>query len=168
MKRLESAACRQLSTPIQWMPELSLRERALGFLSRREYSLQELKRKLAPHAEDEHELASLLEDFVVRGWLSETRFTEQVVHARRSKYGAQHIVHELKSKGVSADAVEAILPELQESELETARAVWAKKFGALPQDARERGKQMRFMMSRGFSSGIIGKVLRAAEADANE
>lgn len=140
--------------------QLSLRERALGFLSRREYSCLELKRKLAPHAEDEQEVESLLADFAARGWLSEARFTEQIVHARRSKYGAQRIVQELKEKGVSADAVAAVLPELRENELETARAVWTKKFGILPQDARERAKQTRFMMSRGFSSSTIGKVLQ--------
>jgi regulatory protein len=140
--------------------DMTIRERALGYLSRREYSRLELKRKLAPHADDEHEVESLLEDFAARGWLSEARFAEQIVHARRSKYGAQRIAHELKEKGVGADAVAAILPGLRESELETARAVWAKKFGVLPQDARERAKQMRFLMSRGFSSGIIGKVLQ--------
>ncbi len=142
--------------------DMTIRERALGFLSRREYSRLELKRKLAPHAEDEHEVESLLDDFATRGWLSEARFAEQIVHARRSKYGAQRIVHELKEKGVSMDAVEAILPDLRESELETARAVWTKKFGVLPQDARERAKQMRFMMSRGFNSSTIGKVLQGS------
>ena len=145
--------------------QLSLRERALGFLSRREYSRLELKRKLAPHAEDEQEVEKLLADFAARGWLSEARFTEQIVHTRRSKYGAQRIAQELKEKGVSADAVAAILPELWESELETARAVWVKKFGALPQDARERAKQMRFLMSRGFGAETIAKVLRGHEED---
>jgi len=141
---------------------MTIRERALGFLSRREYSRLELKRKLAPHAEDEQEVESLLADFAARGWLSEARFTEQIVQARRSKYGLQRIVQELKEKGVGAEAVAAILPELRESELERARTVWTKKFGVLPQDARERAKQMRFMMSRGFSSGIIGKVLQGS------
>ena len=94
--------------------------------------------------------------------MSEARFSEQIVHARRGKYGAQRIVQELKEKGVSADAVAAVLPELRESELERARTVWTKKFGVLPQDARERAKQMRFMMSRGFGSGIIGKVLQGS------
>lgn len=147
------------------MPDQSLREHALACLSRREYSRLELKRKLVHHAEDEHEVELLLDDFAARGWLSEARFTEQILHARRGKYGAQRIVQELKEKGVSADAVAAILPELQQSELETARAVWTRKFGVLPQDARERAKQMRFLMSRGFSSGIIGKVLRGSGDD---
>lgn len=141
------------------MPGPSLRERALGFLSRREYSRLELKRKLAPHAEDEHEVEVLLADFALRGWLSEARFTAQIVHARRSKYGVQRIVQELKEKGVGADAVAAILPELRENELEAARAVWVKKYGVPPQDARERAKQTRFLMSRGFSSAVIRNVL---------
>lgn len=145
------------------MPERTLRERALACLSRREYSRLELKRKLAPHAGDEHEVETLLDDFAARGWLSEARFTEQIVHARRSKYGAQRIVHELKEKGVSADAVAAILPELRESELEWARTVRTKKFGDLPQDARERAKQMRFLASRGFGAETITMVLRRQE-----
>ncbi|MDP1897331.1 MAG: recombination regulator RecX [Sulfurimicrobium sp.] len=145
--------------------DMSIRERALGFLSRREYSRLELKRKLSPHAEDEHEVESLLDDFSSRGWLSEARFAEQIVHTRRSKYGTQRIAHELKEKGVSADAVAAILPGLRESELETARAVWMKKFGTPPQDARERAKQMRFLASRGFGAETITMVLRRQEDD---
>jgi len=145
------------------MPDPSLRERALGFLSRREYSRLELKRKLAAHVENESELETLLDDFSRRGWLSEQRFTEQIIHARSGKYGAQRIAQELKEKGVSAEAVAAVLPQLKENELETARAVWAKKFGALPSDANDRAKQMRFMASRGFSQNVIWKVLRQQE-----
>src|SRR4051812_13752422 len=33
----------------------------------------------------------LLEDFKQRGWLSEKRFTEQLVHARKSKFGSMRI-----------------------------------------------------------------------------
>lgn len=144
------------------MPELSLRERALGFLSRREYSRLELKRKLAPHVENETELETLLDDFSRRGWLSEQRFTEQIIHARSGKYGTRRIAQELKEKGVSAEAVAAVLPQLKESELETARAVWAKKFGELPCDANERAKQMRFLASRGFRQETIYKVVRGS------
>jgi regulatory protein len=141
------------------MPDPSLRERALGFLSRREYSRLELKRKLAPHVENESELETLLDDFVRRGWLSEQRFTEQIIHARSGKYGTRRIAHELREKGISAEAVAALLPQLQEGELETARAAWAKKFGTLPADAKERAKQMRFLQGRGFSFPVIAKVL---------
>jgi Uncharacterized protein conserved in bacteria len=138
---------------------MTIRQRALGFLARREYSRQELKRKLAPHAEDEAEVDALLEDFQKRGWLSEARFAEQIVHARRAKFGTQRIVQELREKGVGEEAIGAVLPELKDSELETARAVWAKKFGQAPMDAKEKARQVRFLASRGFRMDVIFRVL---------
>lgn len=139
---------------------ISIRQRALGYLARREYTRQELKRKLAPHAEDKADVDALLEDFQKRGWLSEERFTEQLLHARRAKFGTQRIVQELRQKGVGEEAISAALPELKDSELETAKAVWEKKFGAPPADAKEKARQIRFLASRGFSQDVIWKVLR--------
>lgn len=139
---------------------ISIRQRALGYLARREYTRQELKRKLAPHAEDEADVDALLEDFQKRGWLSEERFTEQLLHARRAKFGTQRIVQELRQKGVGEEAISAALPELKDSELETAKAVWEKKFGTPPADAKEKARQIRFLASRGFSQDVIWKVLR--------
>lgn len=149
------------------MPEPSLRQRALGFLARREHSRLELKRKLAPHTEDADELEALLDDFEKRGWLSEGRFTEQLVTTRRGKYGLQRIARELREKGVGEASIDAVLPQLKESELETARTVWAKKFGTAPADARERAKQMRFLQGRGFSLDIVFRVLNQCGDDAD-
>lgn len=145
------------------MPEPSLRERALRFLARREYTRKELARKLAPHSEDEAEIAALLEDFQQRGWLSEQRFVEQMVHAHGSKYGSRYIAHELREKGVSEETIASTLPQLKENDLETARMVWAKKFGKPPEDAKDRAKQMRFLQSRGFGLDIIGKLLNGGD-----
>lgn len=85
---------------------------------------------------------------------------EQVIHARRSKFGSQRIVNELQQKGIDENLIAAALPHLKETELETARTVWQKKFGAKPVNAKERAKQIRFLMSRGFTSEIIRQVLQ--------
>ena len=47
-------------------------------------------------------------------------------------------------------------------EVARARQVWQKKFGAAPQDldAAGRARQMRFLLSRGFSGETIRRVLR--------
>ena len=143
------------------MPETSLRERALGLLSRREHSRLELRRKLAAHSEDADELDALLDDFEKRGWLSAQRFVEQVVHARSGRYGSRYVAHELREKGVAEELITQALPRLKENEFESARAVWAKKFGTPPADVREKAKQMRFLASRGFEREIIFKVLKS-------
>ena len=141
-------------------PGHGLRVRALKALGRREHSRQELRAKLEPHAEDPNELDALLDDLEKRGWLSETRFVEQLTTTRRRKFGAARIVRELREKGVSDDAIGAARAQLKAGEVEAARAVWSKKFGKLPRSLDERGKQARFLAGRGFSSEVVHQVLK--------
>jgi len=141
-------------------PELSLRARALAVLARREHTRQELERKLAPHAPDPDELAAMLDDFEHRGWLSEHRFVEQVVHARRRRFGGERIRQELLAKGVSEAVVDETLTGLAGGEANAAREVWRKKFGVAPRSAAERARQVRFLQGRGFGLDVIMRVLK--------
>ena len=144
----------------------TLRERALRFLARREHSRAELARKLAPHADDSTEIDSVLDDLENRGWLSERRVVEQVVHARRPRFGARRIERELLDKGISEDSVAAALPQLKEGELDAARAVWLKKFGGRqPGRPAERARQVRFLQGRGFDLDVILKVIKGYDDD---
>ncbi len=148
-------------------PEISLRTRALQYLARREYSRAELAAKLRPYAqvEDDFEqlqpidLESLLDNLTASDWLSDERAATQLLHARRPRFGTQRITHEMHQKGLSEELIADALPGLKDSELETARDVWQRKFGTLPHDAKEKAKQMRFMQSRGFGFDVMFKVL---------
>jgi regulatory protein len=131
-------------------------------LARREHTRHELALKLAPHAESEAEVAQILDDFTQRGWLSEQRAAEQIVHARRGRYGPARIRRDLEAKGVPAETAAAVLAALREGELEAARAVWKRKFRAPPANAAERAKQARFLLGRGFGSEVIVKLFRGA------
>jgi regulatory protein len=141
----------------------TLRARALKALARREHSRQELQAKLRPFAEDPDELEPLLDDLEKRGWLSESRFVEQLTTVRRRRFGAARILHELRETGVSGAALAAAQSQLKHSEVEAARAVWKKKFGSLPATLEERAKQSRFLASRGFSAEVVHQVLRDEE-----
>ena len=146
--------------------EPSLRERALRFLARREHSRAELARKLAPHTEDAAEIDRVLDELEGRGWLSERRVVEQVVHARRSRFGARRIERELLNKGISEEGIAAALPQLKEGEIEAARAVWLRKFGGRPA-ARpaDRARQVRFLQGRGFDLDVILRVIKGADIE---
>ncbi|MBY0267234.1 MAG: recombination regulator RecX [Burkholderiales bacterium] len=141
--------------------EPKLRVRALRHLARREYTRQELARVLAPHAENEAEVDAVLDEFSQRGWLSETRAAEQLVHARRERYGPMRIRRDLEARGVSAEVIGSTVASLKEGELEAARVVWQKKFREPAANAAERAKQARFLMGRGFSGEVITKLLRS-------
>ena len=144
-------------------PQLSLRGRALGYLSRREHSRTELSRKLTPHLGEGDSLDTLLDGLEREGWLSNERFVESVVHRRGTRLGTSRIVHELKRNGIDETLIQDAGTELKKTELTRAREVWSKKFGELPTTPAERAKQARFLATRGFNGGTIVKVLKAGD-----
>jgi regulatory protein len=140
-----------------------LRQRALEYLGKREYSYHELGQKLKPYAEETDDIPALLEDLKARGWLSDKRFTDQLIHARKSKFGSAKVAYELREKGVADELIVDALADLQENELTNALEVWRKKFKSPPTNRDEWAKQARFLQSRGFGFDIIKKVLSTTE-----
>lgn len=139
--------------------------RAMQYLARREHSRAELRAKLLRGAESAEEdgLDVVLDQLAERGWLSDQRAAEQTVQIKRTRFGTQRIVHELRQKGIPEGIISGALPELKEGELAVAREVWRKKFGEIPRDAKEKARQVRFLQSRGFSLDVIFSLLRLTD-----
>ncbi len=143
----------------------SLKGRALRLLSQREHSRLELERKLAAHETEPGELARALDELQARGFISEARVVESVVHRRAAKLGTARVRQELLAKGLAPEAMAEALEQLRGSELARAREVWARKFGRPAADPQERAKQMRFLVSRGFAAEVVRRVVRGADED---
>ncbi len=137
----------------------SLRVRALRLLARREYSRLELHGRLSSDGTSSDEIDSLLDEFELKGWISEQRWVDAVVQTRRARFGTAKILHELKQKGVSEGGLARAREALAASEIDAARGVWQKKFGTRPASMSERARQARFLGGRGFSSEVVRKVL---------
>ena len=142
--------------------KLSIKGRALRYLSQREHSRVELQRKLAPHEETPGEIDAALDELAEKGFLSDARYVDSVLHRRAGRLGAARIRQELQQRGVAPEAVAEAVARLQGTELARAREVWARRFDAPPADAAERGRQGRFLMARGFGSGVVWRVLASA------
>jgi regulatory protein len=138
----------------------SLKGRALQLLSQREHSRAELERKLAPHEEVPGELAQALDELQARDFINEGRVIESVINHRAGKLGTARLKQELAVKGLGGEAVAQALAALKDTELERAREVWQKKFGEPAQDPRERAKQARFLLTRGFAAEVVSKLVR--------
>ncbi len=137
-------------------------------MGKREYSYVELGLKLKTYldeGEDFELITTILDDFKTRGWLSDARFTEQIVHARQAKFGVSKIAHELRQKGVSQELVETAIEQVKVNELANAKEIWQKKFKAAPSNRDEWAKHARFLQSRGFGFDIIKKVLSSEQLD---
>jgi regulatory protein len=153
----------------------TLRERAMRCLARREHSRAELARKLGglvESAEDVETLAALLDDLTARGFLSDERYAEIRVSARCARFGNTRLAHELRTQGVAEEVVTETLAANDREFSEFARAlqVWQRKFDSLPtaSEHKERARQTRFLLYRGFSGEIIQRVLRGDFEDENE
>jgi regulatory protein len=150
----------------------SLKARAVGYLSRREYARSELARKLKPylesdgdHGDDEKRLEAVLDDLEREGWLSTDRFAKSLVHRRSSKQGTSRIVQELRQHGVAEDQISELRDTLRSSEYERASAVWQKRYGEKPADRSAYAKQARFLAARGFAHDVIRRVLGSGGGD---
>lgn len=142
----------------------TLRERALGYLARREHSRFELAHKLELVGFSASEITPLLDEFEEKNWLSDQRFAESWVADHRAKAGSIKLAYELRQRGVSDPIIDVVLGENRDSELERAREVWKKKFGSPPADVADKARQLRFLQSRGFTAATIRDVLSPGEA----
>jgi regulatory protein len=105
----------------------------------------------------------VLDELQAKGFINEQRVVESLLHRRAGRLGAARIRQELQAKGLEPQMVARAVEGLRSSELQRARDVWRRKFDALPADARERGKQARFLAARGFGGEVIGRVLAGGE-----
>ena len=144
---------------------LSLKARALRYLSAREHSRLELSRKLARHAGEGEDVEALLDFLEKNNWLSQERFAESLVHRRAARYGNSRVLAELQNHGVGGEALAELKAGLAESELARAREVWQRKFGKVAEDAAGRARQTRFLLQRGFSQRAVRSAMQGSIDD---
>lgn len=143
----------------------SLKGRALRLLSQREHSRTELERKLATHEEVPGELAKTLDDLQARDFINDNRAIDSLINRRAGKLGGARIKQELAAKGLSGEAVADAMASLKATELRRAQEVWHKKFGTPPSDPQAKAKQMRFLLTRGFNTEVVRRVVQGGDLD---
>lgn len=137
----------------------------MGLLARRDYARFELAGRLQQKGHPAEVVEGVLAALTERGYLSDERFTEGFVRSRQARgYGPVRIRAELNERRVDAEAQAEVIE--QQHWVELAREARRKRFGdELPQDMRERMKQMRFLQYRGFSAEQIKAALRCDEME---
>ena len=141
--------------------EPSLKVRAMRFLARREHTRAELKRKLAARAQESDDVEGLLDELAQRGWLSDTRYAEQVIRAKARRFGPLKLAHYLKGRGVDDAAISAGIRRAGADGVSSLEAVWRCRFRAAPANEREKMRQVRFLQGRGFAIDEIFRFLKS-------
>ena len=138
-------------------PANSCYQSALGMLTRREHSRLELKQKLQQKDFDEDEITQVIDTLVEQGYQSDERFSEAFIRVRHQQgKGPIKIAAELRQRGVEHFDLSVF------DFFQLASAVREKKFGSvLPDNPKDRAKQQRFLLSRGFSFEQINHVFKS-------
>lgn len=126
-------------------------------LSRREHSQSEIRAKLAHKNVDPELVEAALGQFINAGLQSDERYCESRIRALAAKgSGERKIRADLALHGISTNLVERILSEQDIDFYALARSVKEKKFGlGVPQQFKDKAKQMRFLQTRGFEMSQI-------------
>jgi len=144
-----------------------LRLAGLDLLARREHGSSELKTKLAKRFRqrgcDLNTVEQVTQQLIEEGLLSDERFAASRVRQLAGRgYGPSRIRNDLRQQRVEhliSDNMEEAFDSEVDWEAE-ATAVYEKKYGGAPIDGdwdarqRERGRRLRFMQYRGFSSDV--------------
>lgn len=142
----------------------AVRRVAMDLLARREHGRVELTRKLRQRGAADELIDAALDRLTEQGLLSEARYLHSFVASRaRGGHGPLRIREELAQRGLPREAIEQALSEAEIDWHEQLRAVWQRKFGQLPVDARERAQQGRFLAYRGYPLELIGRLLRGLD-----
>jgi len=131
---------------------------AIYSLAMREHSRQELYKKLIQKEYSaDVDINKLLDELEASGYQSDQRFTESFIRYRVScGQGKVKISNDLKMRGVSASLISQSMQQSDANWNVLASQLREKKYGEnIPHDYKEKAKQMRFLLSRGFDAEMI-------------
>jgi len=144
--------------------EQKIRQQALRLLSRREFSVEELRTRLGRYSTNHSAVNAEIDRLTSAGLLDDLRAAEIMVRSRAERgHGPLRIRYELGEKGFSKELLDSLMTAEHYDWKELACRARARRFTSLPgSDVREKQRQLRFLQQRGFR---LEHCLHAVHAD---
>ena len=143
-------------------------ERAANLLAARDYSENELRRRLLRAAYSENTVDRVLETLRNHRFVSDERFSAQYVARKAPTRGKRRIYQELRQKGVSEDVAKEALESISEDDEDEGALARAEKFFRRrdENDPDERRRCIAALVRQGYSfTTARNAVRRVTEAD---
>ena len=139
--------------------------RSLGRAMRTESDLRRLMTaRVEPGERGEAIIAAVLPRLKEYGYLNDAAFAETYARLRQEneKLGERRVRQSLQQKGVSTDLIDSTLDARygQTNEEALAREHLERKRIRKPENEKETARVMRRLVTAGFSTGVIYKILR--------
>jgi regulatory protein len=156
------------SKPRAFLNEAGLFEyatKALGRQMRSEADLRRLmKARVDPGERGDAVIATVVARLREYGYLDDVRFAETYARLRQEneKFGQRRVQQDLQQKGVNRELISETLEARygQTNEEALARQHLERKRTRKPENEKETARVMRRLVTAGFSTGVIYKILR--------
>jgi len=135
----------------------------MDYLSRREHSAKEIRKKLKGRIESLEDLEVEIEKLQNEGLLSDERFAESYFHSRKRRgFGPLRIKNELRERGVD-DSISSELMRSEDWSVFAHASLMKKTGGTIPPEKEKVLKLKRFLNYRGFDFQDINKAFSLIE-----
>jgi regulatory protein len=159
---------RHQKKPRAFLNEAGLHDYAVKSLGRAMRSEADLRRLMRQRVEPGEQGVAIVDAVVARlkeyGYLNDQSFAETYARLRQEneKLGVRRVRQDLKQKGVNTELVEQTLDARYGSTNEEAlaRQHLERKRIRKPENQKETARVMRRLVTAGFSTGVIYKILR--------
>lgn len=143
-----------------------------GLCARAEMCSQEVREKLRRRQIDARDVDRIVGYLTENNYINEERYASAYVRMklRQGGWGPWKIRQGLVGKGLDASVIRAAMAEVQPEQYEeNALAAGRRKAAGLDlSDVSSRQKLYRFLCSRGYESGTIGRVMHTLGVEAQE
>ena len=158
------------------MKELTEKEalfRLTTLCSQAEHCTWEMTEKMRRWGLSDETQARIMQYLTNEGYIDETRYCRAFVHdkIRHNKWGRRKVEQALLAKRISRDTYLPVLDETDDADyLEVLRPLLKSRRNQLGgmSDYEQRGRLVRFAMSRGFTFDIIRQCLDVDDLDVEE
>jgi len=137
---------------------------ALKYLSRKPRTSFEIASRLKEKGWSEETIGEVIERLILERWIDDAAYAQEWAGQRlRSRgKGKAWIRHELRQKGVSKPLIEEALGQVsEEDEYDSAMQLAQRKWRTTSGESTDKKRKIgAFLMRRGFSGQLAGKVLR--------
>jgi len=162
------AFARKSDKPRSFLNEAGLYDYAVKALGRHMRSIAELRRlmekRVQPGEPGQAVIAAVTARLREHGYLDDASFAETYARLRQQneKLGARRVRQGLKQKGVGSELIEQTLDARygDTNEEALARAYLDRKRMRKPENEKETARVLRRLVTAGFSTGVIYKILR--------
>ena len=146
------------------------REKALYYLSGRDYGSGELRQKLCRAGIDRFLAEETVQRLCECGLINDARYASILARdmQERKLYPNRRIRMVLQEKGFSRDIVDAALAELPDTEVEQALALLRKKRYTPAADVKQREKAFGMLSRYGFSYRVSARAWSCLEQEEEE